>query len=134
MTFIKFTFSKVIQIPALENIFSERLWYTNIKAWTSHLLFIKKELIKCCPEESIEMKTYWNRKFIATKLQNINVKFKACSTNDPTSDMKHNECCDKILNNFEGKSFLTDCFKINFMFFFQKDFSDTGYQMKLFLL
>ena len=95
--------SRVIQIPALGNIFSESLWYRKINAWSSYLLFIKKELIKCYPGGSVKKKTSWNPNTIARKLQNINIKRNAGNRNDPSSDIKHNECCDKILNNFRMK-------------------------------
>ena len=80
------------------------------------------------------MKTSWNPNIIAKKLQNITIKLNAGNRNDPSSDIKHNECYDKILNNFQDESFQTECFMINFLFNFPKYFPDTGYQMKLFLL
>ena len=82
----------------------------------------------------MKKKTSWNPNIIARKLQIININPNAGNRDDPSSDIKHNECCDKILNNFQDESFLTECFIINFLFDFPKYFPDTGYQMKLFLL
>ena len=91
-------------------------------------------MIKLYPGGSVKKKTSSNPNIIARKLQNINIKRNADNRNDPSSDIKHNECCDKTLNNFQDESFLTECFMINFLFNFPKYFPDTGYQMKLFLL
>ena len=91
-------------------------------------------MIKLYPGGSVKKKTSSNPNIIAIKLQNINIKRNAGNRNNPTPDIKHNECCDKILNNFEDESFFTECFIINFLLIFPKDLSNRGYQMKLFLL
>ena len=91
-------------------------------------------MIKLYPGGSVKKKTSSNPNIIARKLQNINIKRNAGNRNDPSSDIKHNECCDKILNNFQDECFFTESFIINFLLIFPKDFSNTGYQMKLFLL